>query len=67
MCSTCEKYLSCRVSTEKMMATSNAASRQRTLDREPIHHQNIWKNYTGEYKLEVVRFYCEHNLYQTTK
>ena len=48
------------------MAASEAASRQRTLDG-PIDHPKTRKSYTREYKLEVVRFYREHNLYQTAK
>ena len=53
-------------SVEKTMAASEAASRQRTLDG-PIDHPKTRKSYTREYKLEVVRFYREHNLYQTAK
>ena len=48
------------------MAASEAASRQRTLDG-PIDHPKTRKSYTREYKLEMVRFYREHNLYQTAK
>ena len=49
------------------MAASEAASRQRTIDGEPIDHPKTRKSYIREYKLEVVSFYREHNLYQTAK
>ena len=49
------------------MAASEAASRQRTVDRDLIDCSKRRKSYTREYKLEVVHFYSEHNLYQTTK
>ena len=57
------------MSSEKMMAASEAASRQRRVDRDPIDCLKRRKNYmyTREYKFEVVRFYRGHNLYQTAK
>ena len=45
------------------MATRN----QRTLKGRPIRHPQMKKSYTREYKLEVVHFYRENNLYQTAK
>ena len=45
------------------MATRN----QRTLEGRPVSHLQTRKSYTREYKLEVVRFYRENNLYQTAK
>ena len=45
------------------MATRN----QRTLEGHPISHLQTRKSYTREYKLEVVHFYHENNLYQTAK
>ena len=41
------------------------AMEQITLDREPVKEKKGRKSYTREYKLEVVRFYRENNLYQT--
>ena len=49
------------------MAASDAESRQTTLDGEPIDQWKTRKSYTREYKLEVVHFFHEHNLYQTAK
>ena len=49
------------------MDASEAASKQKTLSGEPIYHWNTRNSYTKEYKLEVVHFYCEHNLYQTAE
>ena len=40
---------------------------QITLDGEPVKEKKGRKSYTREYKLEVVRFYRENNLYQTAK
>ena len=45
---------------ERTMATRN----QRTLECHPVSHPRTRKSYTREYKLEVVRFYRENNLYQ---
>ena len=45
------------------MAASEAASRQSTLDgARDCDHPKTRKSYTREYKLEVVRFFREHNL-----
>ena len=49
------------------MAASEAAERQTTLDEEPTDNRKTRKSYTREYKLEVVRFFRENNLYQTAK
>ena len=49
------------------MAASEAESKQTTLDRDPIDQRKTRKRYTKEYKLEVVHFFHEHNLYQTAK
>ena len=43
------------------MATRN----QRTIIRHPISNPQMRKNYTRDYKLEVVCFYHENNLYKT--
>ena len=40
---------------------------QGTLAGQPVNKPQTRKSYTREYKLEVVRFYHEHNLYQTSK
>ena len=48
---------------ERTIATRN----QQTLEGRPVHHPQTRKSYTREYKLEVVRFYRENNLYQTAK
>ena len=45
------------------MATRN----QQTLEGRLVSHPQTRKSYTIEYKLEVVCFYCENNLYQTAK
>ena len=45
------------------MATRN----QQTLEGRPVSHPQTRKSYTREYKLEIVRFYRENNLYQTAK
>lgn len=52
---TCENMCGCQAS--KKMAAIEGASRQSTLH----------KCYTREYKLEVVCFFCKHNLYQMAK
>ena len=44
-----------------------ATIKQRTLESHPVSHSQMRKSCTKEYKLEVVRFYCENNLYQTAK
>ena len=44
-----------------------ASSIQGTLDGHPLDKPQTRKSYTREYKLEVVRFYRENNLYQTAK
>ena len=49
------------------MAASKAASRERTVDTEPIDHPKRRKSYTREYKPEVVGLYREYNLYQMAK
>ena len=56
MC-TCGRYSSSPASSEKMMAASEAASRERTIDREPIDHPKERNSYTSEYKPEVVPVY----------
>ena len=54
------RYVSYRASSDKTMAVS----RQRTIDGESIDLPKTRKSYTREYKLEVVRFYREHNLHE---
>jgi transposase-like protein len=44
-----------------------AASVQQTLGGLPINAPKRRKSYTREFKLEVVKFYREHNLYQMAK
>ena len=62
------KNLSCQVSRERTMAASKSESRQTltTLKGEPIDQRKIRKRYSRQTKLEVVHFFHEHNLYQTT-
>ena len=38
-----------------------------TLEGRTVSHPQMRKSYTREYKLEVVHFYRENNLYQTAK
>ena len=44
-----------------------AASVQQTLGGLPLSTTKRRKSYTREFKLEVVKFYRENNLYQTAK